>query len=1216
MKDSRPEENVNPQHNHSAAVSGKIKFNSALGSKFRIPWKELKSRYTASGYDVKSRFEISKNTYAQLIYPSGVGLSRESFEKYLCLIAHLFPEYGEYKYSDLAESLVNVPNVLHDKPLKEWVVDGRAAPVSEATLAIESQPQQSVHESLVPALHEYFADLASALSRFPWKRPGNSSSFFDSIHIEVRLAPRRTQASLARTDLPISLAGDYDEAQSRSYSNRADTKQFVHDAARTPQHWSNALAAHSARLKYPWAVILADPGMGKSTLLRYEGWLNLSESLEKLQSDPQHLSELLIPIYIRLADLAESAPSTDVAEVLTDLAMLPCHSKQSAGYKELRSFIVQQIHAGHTVVLLDAQDEVSNTAFKRLSRQLAGIAALNPQRLYLTSRRAGYRGADFEVAGQSAPELEIVAFSMEDIRRFINAFFEAHQLPDGNLIASRVYESLSADNAIRGLTQTPLLLTMLCAILWERYQDGTPVLPLPTRRSELYAEFMKGLLGGWAMYRKGEIANPRLNTGAVNLRYPTRLRLAARLAWELTNRTFEKTIFTWSEVRESLKRCRNELKAANCSSISKAIDLLHRHIGLLTEEGRELMFLHLTLQEYLVANHLANVLNEQGWEASVKLRSTTVKIRDFLQRIAWLPRWQETMVLLAGQLQDVEPLLQLLTNADEDDYFRHKLGIAARSVAELALEQHPRKRLNNVCQKCESIVDEVFQLCWKRRLDCEELLAAHLEPTLGLLATSSFGRIYMDSPLRQLLTAIVSGNVKVQRGAFALLEQLMPVVGEEVVDRLMSIVEGDVTWAKAKAAILIGKLPNAVRPECEQELLACLTEREASVREAAATGLFQLGERVSASTTNALLELISHEDAGISNAAATALAGSIQKLRPVDRAGFSELLESDFQSIRVSAIRAASGLCDTVTPDELRCLIASLKDNASEVINAAATTIGKLQWRLNEEQLQYIIGLLKHKKSFTRYGAARTLGEMSDRHTVSIVNQLIGLLGDVDGGVRESAARALRNSQWTVTDSQLDDLSRRLEYGITGEKRAIALTFAAFMNRLRSVDIKRLIHSLQCNDDGVATAAVKALSAVRERFSKSHQHTLYALLDSPNEKVQVWTAAILGPLQILLSEQGIAELPNLITRAGSATLGTRYAAIQAVAELGDKADSDHIAALFKSLHSTSDFTSRLWAGNAFRRLHSLGVRIVHCGGKLAPVGVERLSQIDGSTATD
>src|SRR5262249_38967815 len=160
-----------------------------------------------------------------------------------------------------------------------------------------------------------------------------------------------------------------------------------------------------ARDAHPWAIILADPGLGKTTLLRFEGWKSIQEQLTGLRGGQLGTQEVLIPLFVRLADLAaEKLADADMARVLVRMAPDPARVGKPVS-RSLHKYLGDQISGGRVVLLLDAQDEVSEEVYLRLLPQLRAIEALQPTRLYLTSRIVGYRQNPF--TAQHAPELEI-----------------------------------------------------------------------------------------------------------------------------------------------------------------------------------------------------------------------------------------------------------------------------------------------------------------------------------------------------------------------------------------------------------------------------------------------------------------------------------------------------------------------------------------------------------------------------------------------------------------------------------------------------------------------------------------------------------------------------------------------------------------------------------------------------------------------------------------
>src|SRR5262249_12048403 len=119
--------------------------------------------------------------------------------------------------------------------------------------------------------------------------------------------------------------------------------------------------------------------------------------------------------------------------------------------------------------------------------------------------------------------------------------------------------------------------------------------------------------------------------------------------------------FTSRELRRAVRDAHGELypnRPLTDAEVTEHIDEWTEQDGVLVEAGADedsnapYLFLHLTFQEYLAGCHLAQRINDCGWEkATVKIGSDRqTSALHYLDRKAWLPSWQEVIVLLAGQL--------------------------------------------------------------------------------------------------------------------------------------------------------------------------------------------------------------------------------------------------------------------------------------------------------------------------------------------------------------------------------------------------------------------------------------------------------------------------------------------------------------------------------------------------------------------------------------
>jgi hypothetical protein len=236
-------------------------------------------------------------------------------------------------------------------------------------------------------------------------------------------------------------------------------------------------------------------------------------------------------------------------------------------------------------------------------------------------------------------------------------------------------EQLRRAPQLRPLTANPLLLSVFCAVAT---LSRAPV--VPRTRSALYQRMLERLLSN--------------HTQRVAVQYPStvldvtdKLAILRQTAFLLFTKDGQRLTISAEELRQAfitaLERERYGYNAPALWASALRKDFAHNS-GILrgdTEQG--FFFLHLTVQEFLVAATLAHVINKQGWDARIEVEGSLVNIRDVIDRKAWDPRWQEVIIFLAGQLAAPFPLFTLLTQTKQDDLFRHRLALAAMCLPEV-----------------------------------------------------------------------------------------------------------------------------------------------------------------------------------------------------------------------------------------------------------------------------------------------------------------------------------------------------------------------------------------------------------------------------------------------------------------------------------------------------------------------------------------------------
>lgn len=483
------------------------------------------------------------------------------------------------------------------------------------------------------------------------------------VQVKVRKEPRRFSEAEARAWETARRESLDEESTRQVYQYPHPWPEEWDREAERPLDWDREVRGRLKR-----AVVLGDPGFGKTWLLKHEALKLAEEALQKLKEHPLATSDIKLPIFLSLAQLAAQTDKRGRPLPLKEALLVALEERYPIG-KELKEWIAKNLNSERVVLLLDALDEViPSKRQQELCNRLDDFARkYNRTQILLTSRLVGYPGLPLPLPPREG-EFELLPFDRRQQREFVKAWFAGR--PDrGDLFLRKLRESPQ----VHALAVVPLLLALMCQLFDERGE-------LPRSRADLYEACVWSILTRkWKEWK--EERTPRSED---NPYLHAKLRLLEEVAYELF--VAEEDSFYLDDLLDVIEvifrsQPRLEQNLQNKSPADVIAEL--QEDGLLIKAGAgenpPYLFLHLTFQEYLTTCALA--------------RRTTPKPLDGLdgkEVPEWLaivephlfdPRWEEVIRLLAGMQDDATFLVQFLLKA-KDDIFHHLLLLAGKCCAD------------------------------------------------------------------------------------------------------------------------------------------------------------------------------------------------------------------------------------------------------------------------------------------------------------------------------------------------------------------------------------------------------------------------------------------------------------------------------------------------------------------------------------------------------
>jgi len=380
----------------------------------------------------------------------------------------------------------------------------------------------------------------------------------------------------------------------------------------------------------PSAVLVGDPGSGKTTFLRFAAQVlarhHLGLEEEGLVEERLGLTgEPPFPILVSLSELADflaANASNDLPEEASKhLLRFLEFSLTGKGFDLPKAYLRRRWSQGRCFLLLDGLDEVPEAQRPRIGAIVENLVAEGRENNHylITCRTRAYEG---QARLESLASFQLADFGPQQVEEFTGGWCRAlHKVEAGDATSSAALEAEAYRKALLAaieahpnagpFARNPLMLTMLALV----FEDGHK---LPEQRADLYLKVVEYLL----------------KSRQKRCEYPDSSRREGLQAVALKMMTHPEGLQVDFGMREAAEAAAEAL-AVDESAAEAFLYGETLHSGLLVSRRiGEVRFWHLTFQEFLAARELAT--RHDYWET----------VEDHL----YDDQWSEVLLLLGGAL--------------------------------------------------------------------------------------------------------------------------------------------------------------------------------------------------------------------------------------------------------------------------------------------------------------------------------------------------------------------------------------------------------------------------------------------------------------------------------------------------------------------------------------------------------------------------------------
>jgi energy-coupling factor transporter ATP-binding protein EcfA2 len=405
----------------------------------------------------------------------------------------------------------------------------------------------------------------------------------------------------------------------------------IHSFANRPPARSDLIPADQFIEEHRSVVILGGAGSGKTTLLRH---IAMAYSQKEIFSSTK-LKTPKFPIFLSLLGY------TQRKNVDQDLFHYLVGELQ--GYTDDRAeyFIKRILSEGLGVILLDGLDEVPITLRSDVINEIKILFKNYLDCKFLISCRT----ADYTGSFEDCFEVELAKLSRSAVHKIIDAWFGE----DSDKIR-RLKAHLRRDEGLQSLTETPLLLSLLCI----QFRHD---LSLPTRKTELYKRCVDAFLREWDASR-----GFRRDSVYANLSDDRKERIFENVAGAYFENQIQYT-FPESELLEIVATFCERYGIPQQASKSVLAEI-ERHHGILERFSTDsFMFSHPSFQDYFAARYLISKRREF----------------DAIKKHFENPKWAATIEFIVAMHEDPTQIVRFLIDQSRMANLKNYPAMARRT---------------------------------------------------------------------------------------------------------------------------------------------------------------------------------------------------------------------------------------------------------------------------------------------------------------------------------------------------------------------------------------------------------------------------------------------------------------------------------------------------------------------------------------------------------